>query len=368
MSALLLLHLVLLVGLAAPAGAASVRALVEDGNRLYGAGQYDEALKQYTRATVDAPESPQVAFNMGNIYYRKGDFKKAGELYKKAALKSRDLRLEARARYNLGNCAFRDGGRQRDSDLKKALAAYEESIRHYREALKLDPQLKDASHNIAVARLTIKDILDQMKKNAEKKKKQQEKQQKMAERLKQLIQEQKRLVEQNEKLSEHAKDRPQDALGKDIRQLGQDQAGNKDKTERLSKDLGQTPAGQPQPSKQHPPTPDPRAQSAKRHLDASALDQGVAAEELGRERLDEARPNQKKALEELEKAARALADQQGQKQGRQKQQQQPQPQPQKQRAAAKDEKAGDILKEEKENRKRRRVRGRTAYEGVDKDW
>ena len=95
-------------------------------------------------------------------------------MFETAALKSKDLQLEARCCYNLGNTLFRQAQRQMDSDLKKALTAYQDAVKHYRDALKRDSDLRDAAHNIEITRLIIKDILDKIKKKEEEQKKQQE--------------------------------------------------------------------------------------------------------------------------------------------------------------------------------------------------
>jgi len=154
--------------------AASSRDLVAKGNSEYGKGNYDEALAAYDKASLEAPESPKLYFNKGAAHYMKGDYVKAGEMFEQAALKAKNLSLEARSQYNLGNCAFRESERQRDSDLQKSLKALEKCISHYQKAVRLDPTLKDAAHNIEIARLTMKQILDEIKKQQEQAEKQME--------------------------------------------------------------------------------------------------------------------------------------------------------------------------------------------------
>jgi Ca-activated chloride channel family protein len=149
------------------AHAASTAELVSKGNSLYLVGKYDEALSAYEEASVKAPESPQLYFNKGAAYYRKENFDKAKEAFENAALKTKDVNLEAMARFNLGNCSFSQAQRQKDSDLNEMLEACQTAIRHYQEALTLDPGLKEAAENIEVVRLVMKNIMDEINKRKE---------------------------------------------------------------------------------------------------------------------------------------------------------------------------------------------------------
>ncbi len=155
--------------LAAPAvlHAESAAGLVARGNERYEAGEYDEALKAYEEAKTALPESPEIEFNMGNALYGKGEYDKAGEAFEQAALRAEDPALEARARYNMGNTAFAAGEKLLESDLEKALAEYGTGVRHFQDALRLDPGLQDAAANIEVVRIRMKDLMDRIKQEQE---------------------------------------------------------------------------------------------------------------------------------------------------------------------------------------------------------
>ncbi len=151
----------------------SARQTLEQGNRLYGDKQFAEAVNKYNDVLVEQPQAVEPKFNKANSYYRLDDLGEAMDLYQQVAAESKDMSLVAKAKYNLGNCYFQRGTKQRDSDLQKALEDMQTSIAHWRQVLDLDPQNKKAARNIEVARLTIKDILDQIKKQQEEQKKQQ---------------------------------------------------------------------------------------------------------------------------------------------------------------------------------------------------
>lgn len=133
------------------------------GNRLYKQENFDEAIKEYDQAIIDRPQALEPKFNKANSYYRLDDLDKAMNLYREVAAKSKDMKLVTKSKYNLGNCSFQQGSKQRDSNLQKAIEDMETAIGHWRGVLDIELGNQKAAKNIEVARLTIKDILDQLK-------------------------------------------------------------------------------------------------------------------------------------------------------------------------------------------------------------
>ena len=158
----LLILLVLFLLRAAFADSAQVS--TSQGNYLYEQGKFDEAIKQYDQALIDSPQALEPKFNKANSYYRLDDIEQAMNLYQQVAAESKDMKLVTKAKYNLGNCSFQQGTKQRDSNLQKAIKDMENAIGHWRGVLDIDPGNEKAAKNIEVARLTMKDILDQLKK------------------------------------------------------------------------------------------------------------------------------------------------------------------------------------------------------------
>jgi len=161
----------------APARADAVRRLTQEGNKLYAAGQHTEAINKYNEALVEQPAAIEPKFNKANSYFRLDDLAEAIDLYQEVAVESKDMPLVAKAKYNLGNCFFQRGAKQRDADLQKALDDMKTSITYWRDVLEIEPQNAKAARNIEVARLTIKDILDQIEKQQEQQNQQQQDQQ-----------------------------------------------------------------------------------------------------------------------------------------------------------------------------------------------
>ena len=144
--------------------AESAEELIRQGNKRYAEGNFNEAINEYDQALVDKPDAMRPKFNKANSYYRLDDLAKAMDLYEEVAGKARDMELVTKAKYNTGNCYFQRGSKQRDSDLQKALDDMKTSITFWRQVLDIEPDNKKAARNIEVARLIIKDILDQLNK------------------------------------------------------------------------------------------------------------------------------------------------------------------------------------------------------------
>jgi hypothetical protein len=361
--------------------AESAKHLVAAGNQAFANGKYDEALRAYEKAAVAEPESARILFNKGAAEYMQGNFQQAIELFEQAAVKSRATELEARCHYNMGNGYFRESERQRDSDLKKSLAALQQSIASYQKGLQLDPELADAARNIEVARLTMKKVLDEMKKQQEQAAQQQKEQQQAADNLEDLINRQEKLADQTkESADETRKGDSRENKADKSRELAEQQQKIREETEKLQKRL---------PS---PPVAGDQAGESARHLENARDQQAAAEERLARNDLEEAHTAQQEAAAEMKKAKEALAkkgeksdsqphkkeQQQGQKQTEQKQAAQQQDAAAspaeaqagtgQQAAVRQGESAAAILNEEKENRRQRQIPGGTGYQPVERDW
>lgn len=113
------------------------------GNELYKKQNYEEALKVYQDARSDAPQKPELNYNVGNALYQQKKYDPAKGSYQESVLAS-DSKLRANAYYNLGSVQFRKG------DLR-------DSLRLFEKALELNPKDKDTRYNIEL----IKKLLQQ---------------------------------------------------------------------------------------------------------------------------------------------------------------------------------------------------------------
>ncbi|MCK5230370.1 MAG: tetratricopeptide repeat protein, partial [Desulfobulbaceae bacterium] len=216
------------------ASAESARDLVISGNLAYEAGEYGRALVEYEKAGVKDPESAHVDFNKGNVYYREGDFDSAMSAYEQVSVKNADPALAARSRFNMGNTAFRKAEQECVADLEKALSGYQAGINHYKDALKLDPNLSDAAHNIEVSRLNISQIMEEIKKQEDQQKAQEQAKKEMSDALKKLIREQEQMAGESK---DQAEEQDQNRNQGEDRRKGRDQASKQQDVQEKTEDL-----------------------------------------------------------------------------------------------------------------------------------
>ena len=115
----IILVILSVLGSAQKAWPEPARVSLQDGNKLYGRGNYNEAISRYDEALIEEPQALEQRFNKGNSYYRLDDLAKAQDLYREVAAESKDMELVTKAKYNLGNSYFQQGMKQRDSNLQK---------------------------------------------------------------------------------------------------------------------------------------------------------------------------------------------------------------------------------------------------------
>lgn len=118
---------------------------IAEGNKLYGDGEYDRALTKYNDAQIEAPASPEIYFNMGNVFFRQGKYGEAVDLYQKSMEKG-DIGVEAKAMYNIGNSLFQQGRLQ-------------EALEYYKQALERNPDDVDTKYNIEYTERLLKEML-----------------------------------------------------------------------------------------------------------------------------------------------------------------------------------------------------------------
>ena len=100
----------------------------------YEKGNYESALESFMDAQIDDPDRPEILYNMGNAYYRLGDFNAAFLSYQQA-LRTEKKNLKQKALYNLGNTHYRKG-------------ALEDAVKSYTAALEIDPNDEQARQNL----------------------------------------------------------------------------------------------------------------------------------------------------------------------------------------------------------------------------
>lgn len=127
--------------LAAPPPTA-VAGPLQKGYEAYQQKVYDKALKQFIDGQLQDPDNPSVLYNIGNAYYKTGDYESAKEHYLQALPKA-PPELKHSLLYNLGNTAYRQG-------------ALKEAVENYKAALKANPDDRQTQENLSFVEQQLK--------------------------------------------------------------------------------------------------------------------------------------------------------------------------------------------------------------------
>lgn len=107
------------------------------GNQRFADRAYNEAIAAYRRAQLEDPDLAEPYYNAANAYNRQAQLG-AALSQAQQALKTADPALAAGTLYNLGNAFF---------DAQQ----WPEAITTYKSALRIDPDDRDAKHNLELA-------------------------------------------------------------------------------------------------------------------------------------------------------------------------------------------------------------------------
>ena len=230
------LQVLLVVVIMQAAFADSARVSTSQGNKLYKQGNFNEAINRYDQALVEAPQALEPKFNKANSYYRLDDLSKAMDLYRQVAAESKDMKLVAKAKYNLGNSYFQQGSKQRNSNLQKAIEDLETAIGNWRGVLDIEPENKKAAKNIEVARLIIKDMIDQLNKQKQQQDPNQLQQQNQQQKGSQQDSSQSQDKQQQQQVSKQDPNQPQDPNEATKQQQEQQQEGQEEQKQMAAPD------------------------------------------------------------------------------------------------------------------------------------
>ena len=132
------------------------------GNDFYKKGDYHQAGQVYNKILQKKANDQRAKFNLGDSLYKEGKYKESQIVFEDLVGKAEDKGLRQASYYNLGNSFFKQ------EDYKSAIGAYE-------EALKIDPKDKDAQFNLTLAKKMLEMPKQEKEKKNEKQKKEDEK-------------------------------------------------------------------------------------------------------------------------------------------------------------------------------------------------
>ena len=280
----------MLLGAATLLGA-SARSLVSSGNEAYEQERFEDALALYQQAAQASPEAPETHFNRGDALYRREDFDGAVSAFERAAQLARgrgDAELEARSRYNLGNAFYQNGKRPMEVDPQSAVESLERSVKAYREALRADPQLREAAENQELAKLALREALERRKNQPAGG--QGGEQDELQKELSEQIERQKDLSKKSEELDKRQQENPRDqGMQQESQQLSQQQKELEQKSQELSDKMQE-----------------PSQQQAREQMEQARQQQQEASRQLENQQTAQAAESQQEAADRMQQALDAL--------------------------------------------------------------
>lgn len=144
---------ILLFALAGPSEASPASAY-----RRFKEGRFKDARSEYNRLLEKSPNDPRLNYNAAAAAYQAGEYDSAAKGFTAAAA-APDLNLQESAYYNLGNTNYRLGERAEDPKVQEAL--WQQALKNYDAALKLDAQDKDAAFNQQIVKRRLEELKKQ---------------------------------------------------------------------------------------------------------------------------------------------------------------------------------------------------------------
>jgi Ca-activated chloride channel family protein len=120
------------------ANAQSTRDLVNDGVELYNEQKFADAEVNFKKGTETNPQNFEAKFNLGDAYYKQQRYDEAMKSFQSAFVDAKNELEKSKLYYNIGNSLLKS-------------QKIKESIGAYKEALKLNPNDEQAKYNLSYA-------------------------------------------------------------------------------------------------------------------------------------------------------------------------------------------------------------------------
>jgi Ca-activated chloride channel homolog len=251
------------------------------GLDLYQQKKFDDAYREFQKTLQQHPNNhaaDKLQFDAGAAAYRMKDYNKALESFSQALL-SKEPDLQASSHYNLGNTLYERGAAEKGDDQK--LNNWRDALRHYGEAIKLNPKSNAAKDNYTFVKKKIEELKKQRQQKPQQKpsptpppkqnqqKKNQNNEQQNQQNQNQQKQQQQKQQNQNQNQQQQPNNQPQEKSG------GQGQNQQSENHSTPSPSPGESPSPNPspspspgrqksenQPSQGESPTPNPNGEQS----------------------------------------------------------------------------------------------------------
>lgn len=210
------LSFLIAVFFASTASGDDYRNKANEGYEYYTNGEYDKATENYRQAGIIKPDKALPNFGKGAALFRSNDFEGANKEYSEAIDKG-DNEIRADAQYNIGNALYN-------------MEKYEDAVKSYINALKINPDDEDYKHNLEMALL--KQQLQQQQQqqnqddNQDKKEQKQDKQDKQEEDQEEQDQKQQDQEQNQEQADSEKEEQQQQQQSTDEQKMSEEDAKN----------------------------------------------------------------------------------------------------------------------------------------------
>jgi len=118
--------------------AQSTRELINNGVDLYNEQKFADAEVNFKKGNEKSPDNFEAKFNLGDAYYKQQRYDEAMKSFQSAFVDAKDDLEKSKLYYNIGNSLLKS-------------QKIKESIGAYKEALKLNPNDEQAKYNLSYA-------------------------------------------------------------------------------------------------------------------------------------------------------------------------------------------------------------------------
>ncbi|MFA5033873.1 MAG: tetratricopeptide repeat protein [bacterium] len=203
----------------------SPRDLNEHGNKLYNKKDYGGALEKYKSAQVKDPRLMVIDYNMGCARYKVDSLEYAMSLFTKIMASLESKELKEKACYNIGNTLFKSGN-------------LELAMESYKQALRMNPDDKDAKINLEFAQKMLEQQKQQQKDQKNQDKQNQDKQNQDKKQNQQQKEQQNKQDKQQQQDKQNQEQQKQNAQNI-LKSLEQDEKDTKQKSQQKNAKVGQ---------------------------------------------------------------------------------------------------------------------------------
>lgn len=134
----ILIFVIALFSISVNINAQEERKIIRQGNNAYEEKKYTEAEELYRKALEKKPQSLEANYNIGNSLYKQNKYLDAASKYNSLTNSTEDKKEKAYIYHNMGNSYLKAN-------------KLEESIKAYKESLKLNPSDNETRFNLAYA-------------------------------------------------------------------------------------------------------------------------------------------------------------------------------------------------------------------------